>query len=106
MNDKSNNGAAGLRGVRRVAAATVAVLAIASTALAQSPNPQDHKAHNHPASAPSAKSVADEIQELRGKVARLEAALQTGHQPGTPAMGTGAGMTSGTPSSRQPSPSV
>ena len=54
MNDKNNNGAAGLRGVRRLAAATAAVLAIAGTALAQSPNPQDHTAHNHPASAPSA----------------------------------------------------
>ena len=78
--------------LRTLAAATAAVLTISTAVLAQQPNPApNHQTHNHPATGPSSNSVANEVQDLRAKVARLEAALQNAHLPGTGTAGAGAG---------------
>lgn len=73
----------------------LAALALATAAplgaVAQPASP-NHAAHQAPSTAPAAKSLADEVAELKSQVAKLQTALQQGHGRSMPG---GAGMTSG-----------
>ncbi len=83
------------------ALATVAVMAImmalawpaAGSGQAQ---PPDQAKHQHPAAAPRTdESLAEQVRQLRAKVATLEAALAQAHRSGVPAAGGRMGMMGG-----------
>ena len=66
------------------------------TAMGQNAPPDhDHAAHTAATTAPAGLSLADQVAELKGKVAKLEAALHQGHKQS--ASGTGGGAASMAP---------
>ena len=68
----------------RCRAALVMTLAMAGGASGQ-PMPTDHSTHHHLATAPATQALADQVQELKAKVAQLDEALRRANP--TAAMG-------------------
>jgi hypothetical protein len=73
-----------------------AFLAWGLPATGQDKQPPDHAKHQHADKAPDAANMADQIRDLQAKIARLEAALQQGHQ-GTPSVNPAPGGMAGMP---------
>ena len=59
-------------------AALVMPLVLASNLPAQ-PMPIDRSTHQHPATAPASQALADQVQDLKAKIAQLEGALRHGN---------------------------
>jgi hypothetical protein len=83
--------------------ALLAVFAVVGAFLAwglpvtgQEKPPADHARHQHADKAPDAANIADQIRDLQAKIAKLEAALQQGHQ-GAPSVKPAAGGMAGMP---------